>query len=221
MPGRDVHEEVVEDRRVHPESDELTEGREAGTRRRIRSEESGTQEREDSEQDERRGAERVEGHHDPAILQPTLHPAEEGRVNSREDQEHRDGGEEGEGLSAFAQGPDEEGFDRAWNPAHHEIDGQRREKYAEPIQTEEARDEEPGASRDRAGAEAMPRQPSEDRPGPFPCRHHAMTTADGSFEPMPALEIGSNSLSILRLVLRGRPCPGPPVPRCASAAASH
>src|SRR3989475_12759307 len=60
----DVDEEVVEHGRVQPGTEELTEGRESRADRGLRSEESGIEEREDSDEDDTGRRECEEGDHE-------------------------------------------------------------------------------------------------------------------------------------------------------------
>src|SRR5207249_10597681 len=108
---RDVDEKIVEEGRVEPVPDELAEHREADAHRRVRPKETRIQDREDCKEDDSRGTERVKGHDEPAVLEPSLDAAIQRGVDPGEDQEDGEGREEREELRALAEAPDEERFD--------------------------------------------------------------------------------------------------------------
>src|SRR5437867_12245647 len=122
MLGRDTDELIVEEARVQPVPDELAEDREADAHRRVRSEEARVEDRQDPEQDDSRGAERVKGHDEPAVLEPSLDPPEQGRVDSWQDEEDGEGREQGEELRTFSKRSDEKRLDSPGDAADDEVD---------------------------------------------------------------------------------------------------
>src|SRR5207247_2920113 len=79
----DVDEEVVEHGRVHERSNKLAEGGEPGAGRRVRSEESPVEEGKNREEEDSRGGQGVEGHHERSTAEPSLHPAVRKSIESR------------------------------------------------------------------------------------------------------------------------------------------
>src|SRR5439155_13055247 len=173
---RDVDEKIVEEGRVEPVSDELAEHREADARRRGRPKEARVQDREDYKEDDSRGAKRVKGHDEPAVLEPSLDAAIQGGVDPGEDQEDGEGREEREELRAFAEGPDEERFDRPGDAADDEVHCDLWQEYAEAKGPHEKRDEEAHAAGDQPGGEPIPGKPANECPETLPSLGHARAT---------------------------------------------
>src|SRR5207249_9186082 len=185
MLGRDIDEQIVEEGRVQPVPDELAEHREADAHRGVRPKEARIQDREDRKEDDSRGAERVKGHDEPALLEPSLDAAIQDGVDSREDQEDGEGREEREELRALSKGPNEERFDRAGDAADDEVHRDLREEYAEAKGPHEKRDEEAHAACDDSGGEPVPGKPSNECPEILTSLGHARATPGRSLEPMP------------------------------------
>src|SRR2546425_1981005 len=176
---------MVEERRVEPVPDELAKHREAEAHRRVRPKESCIQDREGRKEDDSCRAERVKGHDEPTVLEPSLHASEQGGVDSWEDQEDGKRREEREELRTLAEGPDEERFDRARDAADDEVYRDLREEYAEAERSHEKRDEEACAARDHSSGEPVPGKSANECPEILPSLGHARATSGRSLEPMP------------------------------------
>ena len=158
----DVDEDVVQDCGVEPVPDELTEHRESNTYRRVRTKQARIQEREDPEQDDSRGAERIERDDEPAVFQPPLHASEERGVDPRKDEEDGKGGEQREELRALPEGSDEERLDPSGDSTDDEVHRNLREEDAEAQRPHDERDNQACAAREHPGAEPVPWKPSDE-----------------------------------------------------------
>ena len=114
-----------------------------------------------------------------------MHSPEQGRVDSREDEEDGEGREKGEELRTFPERSDEKGLDPSGDAADDEVDRDFREEYAEAKRPHEERDEETRATREHAGSEPVPWEAPDERPEIPPSLGHARARPRRSLEPMP------------------------------------
>ena len=182
----DVDEEVVEHGRVHERSNELTERGEPRAGRGVRSEESSIEEGKDCNEDDARGGQGVEGHHERSASEPSLHFAERESVNSGKDEEDEDGGDEAEHLRAFPEGSDGEGFELAGDSIDDEFLRDLRQEHAEAEPSQDEGDRESAPAGQGSGPEPDPRKAPDRSGNRLPQGTHADRTPGASLEPMPA-----------------------------------
>ena len=114
-----------------------------------------------------------------------MHASEQGRVDSREDEEDGEGREKGEELRPFTERSDEKRLDSPGDAADNEVDRDFGEEYAEAKRPHEERDEETRATREHAGSEPVPGEAPDERPEFPPSLGHARARPRRSLEPMP------------------------------------